>query len=99
MEKDSTQYSTVQIGPGSRKRTLNEEELGKVNGGNYVPGIFTAEAMFFMQTCLGDEKYKRIMGTEKARQHPYVAAKLFLTPSEWEKYVWIEQNGSLEGFG
>ena len=64
----------------------------------YTPGRYRAEAMAFLRTRLGEEEYVQIMSPPGARQYPYVAAKLFLSPQDWEKYVYVEQNGSLRGF-
>ena len=80
------------------KRRMSLSQLDEVSGGDFAPGKYQAEAMAFIKSCLGEEKYARILGTAKARQHPYVAARLFLSPADWEKYVYIEQNGTLDGY-
>lgn len=77
---------------------LSTEQLAKTTGGNYTPGNFKDEALAFLKSCLGEEEFSQILMTTTARQHPYVAAKLFLSPIDWEKYIWIEQHGSLDGF-
>ena len=38
------------------------------------------------------------MSCEAGRRHHYVVARAFLDQADWEKFVWIEQYGSLEGF-
>ena len=80
---------------GVTERTGQTEERRDTS---YAPGEYQAEAMAFMDSCLGAAEYARIMSPEKARQHPYVAARLFLSPLDWKKYVYVEQHGSLEGF-
>ena len=82
--------------PESDRMSLSQ--LEEVSGGNYAPGEFRAEAMAFIRSCLGEEQYARVLGTAKARQHPYVAARLFLSPADWEKYVYLERHGTLDGF-
>ena len=81
-----------------RSSQLRSSQSKKPADGNYTPGEYQAEAMAFMKSCLGEEQYARIMSPEKARQHPYVAARLFLSPQDWKKYVYVEQHGTLEGF-
>lgn len=77
---------------------IGPEELSRVSGGVYRPGEYRQEALAFFKSCIGDRQYAQIMGRADSRQHPYVAARLFLSPLDWEKYVWIEQHGTLEGF-
>ena len=38
------------------------------------------------------------MSSEAGRRHRYVAARAFLNQADWEKFVWIEQHGSLAGY-
>ncbi len=38
------------------------------------------------------------MNSEAGRAHHYTAARAFLSQTEWEKLVWIEEFGSLDGF-
>ena len=67
--------------------------------GVYQPGFQYREAsLAFFRQCVGDETYDRAMGSEVGRRHHYVAARLFLDQKDWEKFVWIEQYGSLAGF-
>lgn len=67
-------------------------------GGVYRPGEYRKEALRFFRERIGEKQFDRIMEQADSRQHPYVAARLFLSPLDWEKYVWIEQHGSLDGF-
>ena len=82
----------------NEKRRRGPLQLNEVSGEKYAPGEYRAEAIAFIKSCLGEEQYARVLGTAKARQHPYVAARLFLSPSDWEKYLYIEKNGTLDGF-
>lgn len=77
---------------------LRSAQITESCNGNYTPGEYQAEAMAFMKSCLGEEQYVRVMSPEKAREHPYVAARLFLSPLDWEKYVYVEQHGTLDGY-
>jgi len=38
------------------------------------------------------------MSSAAGRAHHYVAARAFLSQSDWDKFVWIEEHGSLDGF-
>ena len=78
----------------SQPRLMQVQEAG----GWYVPGEYRAEAMAFLRSCLGEEQYAQVMSPAKARQHPYVAARLFLSPQDWKKYAYVEQYGTLQGF-
>ena len=64
----------------------------------YSQGMFRQEAMAFLRERLGERQYERIMMRPDSRQHPYVAARVFLSPLDWDRYVWIEQHGTLDGF-
>ena len=69
-----------------------------MTGNAYQQGKFREEALEFMRKKLGERQYAQIMANADSRERPYVAARVFLSPEDWEKYVWIEQQGSLEGF-
>ena len=64
----------------------------------YKPGKYTKKAVAFLRECVGEERFRLIMNNADSRKHPYVAARLFLSAKDWRKYVWIEQNGTAEGF-
>ena len=64
----------------------------------YKPGKHTGEAVAFLRERVGERRFGEIMENADSRRHPYVAARLFLSPEDWRKYVWIERNGSLDGF-
>ncbi len=66
--------------------------------GAYRPGAYRHEALAFLRERVGEEKFERIMGLDDSRLHPYVAARVFLSPADWNRYVWIEHHGTLEGF-
>ena len=60
--------------------------------------IYRDAALEFFRSCVGDEVYNRALGCEAGKQHHYVAARAFLSQADWEKFVWIEQYGSLTDF-
>ena len=66
--------------------------------GGYSPGRFREEATAFMKACMDAETFEKIMGKDAKNTHYFVAARVFLSDSDWKKFVWIEQNGSLTGF-
>ena len=68
------------------------------NGGHYTPGDYREEAKAFLKTCMDEKTYDSIMSHGEGRSHPYVAARIYLGKNDWNKYVWIEHHGSLEGF-
>ena len=77
---------------------LSPEQLEIFSDGKYLPGNYKREANDFLKTCMGEQKYEKIMSADAGRRHPYVAARLFLSEDDWRKYVWIEQYGSLDGY-
>ncbi len=71
-----------------------EDQLGV-----YKPGFqFQEKAMEFFRQCVGDEVYERAMSSEVGKQYHYVVARAFLKQDDWERFVWIEEHGSLSGF-
>ena len=67
--------------------------------GVYKSGFpYREEALRFFRSCVGEEQYERAMNSEAGKQHHYVAARAFLSQADWEKFVWIEEHGSLTGF-
>ena len=85
-------------------RELQPEKLNAVNGGAYQLGVYKPglkyrkESMAFFRDCVGEETYTRAIHSEAGRRHHYVAARVFLDQADWEKFVWIEEFGSLAGF-
>lgn len=80
------------------RRIRGPEEAGLPAGESYMPGEYRKEALDFLREHIGQRQYERIMGRADSRQHPYVAARLFLSPLDWARYVWIEHHGTMEGF-
>ena len=81
---------------------LKPEELSGVNGG-YVPGVYAPgpyrdAAIAYFKSCVGSDAFNRAMNSTYGRQHHYVAARAFLSQADWERFVWIEQFGSLDGY-
>lgn len=56
------------------------------------------ESLSFFRKCVGDDIYERAMNSEAGRAHHYTVARAFLSQQDWEKFVWIEEFGSLDGF-
>ena len=51
-----------------------------------------------MKQCLDSDTFAKLCKSENFRRNPVVAAKIYLSGENWNKYVWIEQHGSLDGF-
>lgn len=84
-------------------RELDQDQLDQVSGGRFEPGVYKAgmyqdAAKDFFRQCVGDTVYDRAMSSDAGRRHHYVVARAFLTQSDWNKFVWIEQYGSLDGY-
>ena len=71
---------------------------GGAGRGNYSPGLFKEKALEFLKERLDEGIFNRIMKSGDARRHPYVAARIYLGKSDWEKFIYIEKYGSLEGY-
>ena len=84
-------------------RALSLEELSQASGGApapgmYRPGAYRDAALAYFKSCVGSETYDLAMGSVYGQRHHYVAARAFLNQSDWERFVWVEQHGSLDGF-
>ena len=83
---------------------LQPEQLSAVNAGAsglgvYKPGLqYRKESLAFFKDRVGREAFERAMSSEAGRRHHYVAARALLDQADWEKFVWIEEYGSLDGF-
>ena len=67
--------------------------------GVYHPGFrYRSESLAFFKSRVGDEVYERAMNSDAGRAHHYAVARAFLGQADWEKFVWIEEHGSLDGF-
>lgn len=51
-----------------------------------------------MKQCLDSDTFAKLCKSENFRRNPVVGAKIYLSGENWNKYVWIEQHGSLDGF-
>ena len=83
-------------------RELGPEQLDSVGGGKlgvYKLGFrYKKESLDFFRQCVGEDTYRLAMNNEAARAHHYAAARAFLGQADWERFVWIEEHGSLDGF-
>ena len=85
-------------------RTLNPDRLDPVSGGAgalgvYRPGFrYKKESLQFFKACVGEDVYTAAMNSDAGRAHHYTVARAFLDQADWEKFVWIEEYGSLDGF-
>ena len=93
----------MQMTDGKKQTELEPGEMLSVSGGYalgiYRPGFrYRKESMQYFKSCVGEEAYKKAMNSDAGRAHHYVVARTFLNQSEWEKFVWIEEHGSLDDF-
>ena len=83
---------------------ISIDQTGAARGGSRILGIyrpgfrFKRESLAFFRLCVGEETYTRAMQSEAGKQHHFVVARAFLNQENWEKFVWIEEYGSLKGF-
>lgn len=85
-------------------RELLPEHLKSVGGGAPVLGVYKPgypykkESLLFFRSRVGDDVYSKAMSSDAGKAHHYAVARVFLDQADWEKFCWIEQYGSLEGF-
>lgn len=83
---------------------LTPDQLESVTGGAhplgvYKPGLqYKKESLQFFKEKVGDDVYNKAMGSQAGHEHHYAVARAFLNQGDWEKFVWIEEFGSLDGF-
>lgn len=83
---------------------LDPEQLESVGGsknplGVYRPGFqYKQESLDYFRQCVGEKTYQLAMNSDAGRAHHYTVARVFLNQTDWEKFVWIEEFGSLDGF-
>ena len=65
---------------------------------DYSPGVYKKEAAAFLKQCLDEDVFEKLCRNENFRRNPVIGAKLFLSIADWNKYVWIEQHGTMDGF-
>lgn len=86
------------------KMLMMQEQPEKVSDGAgalgvYRPGFrFKKASLQFFKACVGEETYQLAMNSDAGRAHHYTVARAFLNRKDWEKFVWIEEFGSLDGF-
>ncbi len=64
----------------------------------YSPGIHKKEAVAFLKQRLDEDIFEKLCSNESFCRNPVIGAKLFLCVEDWNKYVWIEQHGSLNSY-
>ena len=85
-------------------RVLRPDQLESVSGGTdtlgvYRPGFqYKRESLEYFRQCVGEETYRLAMNSDAGRVHHYAVARAFLNQRDWEKFCWIEEHGSLDGF-
>lgn len=85
-------------------RELSPDQMEAASGGLHALGVYKPgfrykkESLLFFKASVGDEVYNRAMGSEAGHSHHHAVARAFLNQSDWEKFVWIEEYGSLDGF-
>lgn len=85
-------------------RELRPDQLNVVSGGTHTLGIYKqgfrykTESLQFFKACVGDETYRKALSSDAGKAHHYTVARAFLSQADWEKFVWIEEHGSLDGF-
>lgn len=89
-------YQAVRTRNG--RLSIRDERDSGMERDTYKPGRHTKEAVAFLKERVGEERFRLIMKSPDSRKYPYVAARLFLSAKDWRKYVWIEKNGTLEGY-
>ena len=83
---------------------LNADQTETVSDGTsslgvYRPGFqYQEESLLFFKACVGSDVYSKAMNSEAGRAHHYTVVRAFLNQTDWEKFVWIEKYGSLDGF-
>ena len=83
---------------------LSRAQMEAVSGGTQHLGIYQSgfqhkdAALAFFRKCVGEETFHRAMNSTEGKRHHYVAARICLNQADWEKFVWIEKYGSLDGF-
>ena len=86
-----------------KQMELELEEMASASVGQalgiYRPGFrYKKESLRFFKTCVGNEAYTKAMNSDAGRTYHYVVARTLLNQTDWEKFVWIEEHGSLDGF-
>ena len=70
----------------------------RTGAGAYAPGDYKKEAADFLRAHMDESIFALIPDDDGERRLSCVAARVFLSAEDWEKYVWIEQHGSLDGY-
>ena len=85
-------------------RELASDRFESIHGGGYALGVYKPgfryrkESLQFFRACVGDDVYSKAMSSEAGKAHHYAVARAFLDQPDWEKFVWVEEHGSLDSF-
>ena len=66
--------------------------------GYYRPGNYKDEAREFLREHVDRKTFDLVMDDNGQGGIAPVMAKLYLNEDDWERFIWIENHGSLEGF-
>ena len=89
---------------GKDVRTIGLDQMESVGGGTHALGVYKPgfqhkkESLQYFKACVGEDVYARAMSSEAGRAHHYSVVRAFLNQTDWEKFCWIEQYGTLDGF-
>lgn len=73
--------------------------MGAGTLGVYRSGFrYRKESLQFYEDRAGTDVFRAAMNSDAGRAHHFAAARAFLNQADWEKFVWIEEFGSLDGF-
>ena len=96
---DSVSYNAcwMVVAYHARSRIGQKKENGN-DKARCCPGAYRKESLRFFRACVGDDVYSKAMNSEAGKAHHYAVARAFLDQPDWEKFVWIEEHGSLDSF-
>lgn len=82
----------------NKKVRSEQERTDRTENISYTPGAFREESMDFLKKHMDEEVFTMVMNSQDEKAIPSVLARIYLNEDDWQKYIWIEKHGSLEGF-
>jgi len=82
----------------NKKVRSEQERTDRTENISYTPGAFMEEAMAFLKKNMDEDVFTMVMNSQDEKAIPSVLARIYLNEDDWQKYIWIEKHGSLEGF-